>query len=50
MSSYLIVVLAVLLVGAVCTAVAALSIGGVPERRPPSSPRDNGGFDVWPFF
>jgi hypothetical protein len=31
-------------------AVAALTVGGVPERKPPTAPRLNGDFDIWPFF
>lgn len=31
-------------------AVASLLVGGVPERRPPTTPRTNGDFEVWPFF
>jgi hypothetical protein len=31
-------------------AVASLLVGGVPERKPPTAPRRNGDFEVWPFF
>jgi hypothetical protein len=40
--------LSLLLIGV--AAVAALTVGGVPERKPPSAPRMNGDFDIWPFF
>jgi hypothetical protein len=32
------------------TGVAWLLVGGVPDRQPPTAPRTNGDFDIWPFF
>jgi|1186.fasta_scaffold1034988_2 hypothetical protein len=41
-------VVVVLLVGV--AAVAALTVGRVPERKPPASPNLTGDYDIWPFF
>jgi hypothetical protein len=30
--------------------VAALLIGPVPQRRPPTAPPGTGDFEIWPFF
>ena len=32
------------------TAVVSLLVGRVPDRKPPTAPRSNGDFEVWPFF
>lgn len=31
-------------------AVALLTVGRVPERKPPASPSLTGDFEIWPFF
>jgi hypothetical protein len=31
-------------------ALAAVTTGGVPERRPPASPSTTRDFEIWPFF
>jgi len=43
-------VLGLLILVVALASVAALTVGTVPERRPPTAPRLNGDFDIWPFF
>jgi hypothetical protein len=45
-----VVVMGLLVLLGALVALAALTVGRVPERKPPSAPRLNGDFDIWPFF
>jgi hypothetical protein len=45
-----VIAMGLLILVAGVAAVLALTVGGVPDRKPPTAPRMNGDFDIWLFF